>query len=321
MNSSNPKRVIAIKLLVMLSITLLFVSCGGNKHPMEDRVTVVTTIYPLYDVAREVGGDNVQVTCLIPGGPCPHNYSPTPDDSLALEQAELVLCVGEGLDDWLFPMLKGASGEEVPVVKMMDLVELQPAVRSSIGEEQKADEENMNQEGKYDPHVWMDVGNMIVLAQEVCRRLSELDEEHSVDYKANTEQYIGELKKLDNEFVETTEKFANKKFVAFHSSMTYLAKRYGLSQEAVIEVSPGVEPDPHYLGDLIDFIKKNDIGAVLAEPQFNFQLAKTVSSESGVPLVIIDPIGDPNNPQRDTYMKNMQANLQELEGVLGEKRD
>jgi len=320
-NPCNHKRAIAIKLLVMLSIILLFVSCGGKKHPMEDKVTVVVTIYPLYDVAREVGGDKVQVTCLLPPGASPHTYFPTPDDSLALERAELVLCVGEGLDDWLFPMLKGGSGEEVPVVKMMDLVELQAAVRSGIGEEQRANEENMHQEGKYDPHVWLDVGNMIVLAQEVCRRLSELDEEHSADYEENAEQYIGELRKLDNEFVDATEKFANKKFVAFHSSMTYLAKRYGLSQEAVIEVSPGVEPDPHYLADLIDLVKKNDIGAVLAEPQFNFQLAKTVSSESGIPLVIVDPIGDPNNPQRDTYIKNMQANLKELEGVLGEKRD
>jgi zinc transport system substrate-binding protein len=314
------KRVIAWGLLAGLSFALLFAGCEGKKHPLEDKVAVVATIYPLYDVAREVGGDNVQVTCLLPPGASPHTYSPTADDSLALEQAKLVLCVGEGLDDWLFPMLR-SGGKELSVVKMMNLVDLQPAVRSGIGEEQKTEESGAESEGKYDPHVWMDVGNMIILAQEICQRLSELDGEHSAEYQRNAELYISQLKKLDSEYFETVGKFAGKKFVAFHSSMTYLAKRYGIIQEAVIEVSPGIEPDPHYLAELIKFIKSNDIAAVLAEAQFNYQLAKTVAEEAGVPLVIIDPIGNPDNPKRDTYIKNMQENLKELEGVLGEKRD
>jgi len=310
-------------LLVVLSVifSIVFVAgCGRRAERDDELLTVVATIYPLYDLAREVGGEYIQAICLLPPGASPHTYHPTPQDIMALEQAELVLCIGEGVDDWLTPMLSAV--EDAQITTMMELVKLLPAVSYGLSFEMEGGEHDQDhQHGTCDPHVWMDPLNMKVMALNVAVELSKLDGGHTEDYRRMVDDYIARLEDLDEEYERATAGFSRKSFVAFHSFMTYLAERYGWEQAAVIEVAPGVDPDPRYLGELIDFIKESDVAGVLAEPQFNPQLAETVSSESGVPLVTVDPIGDPNDPDRDTYIENMQANLEALKEAFCEKRD
>lgn len=319
MSLSFRKKALLVALSVIFPIVFV-VGCGRRAERDDEALTVVATIYPLYDLAREVGGEYIQAICLLPPGASPHTYHPTPQDIMVLEQAELVLCIGEGVDGWLTPML--SADEDTQIITMMELVELLPAVDYSWSfEEEGGEHDQDHQHGTCDPHVWMDPLNMKVMVRYVAVELSKLDGEHTEDYRRTADDYIARLEDLDEEYERATAGFSRKSFVAFHSSLTYLAERYGWEQAAVIEVAPGVDPDPRYLAGLIDFIKESDVACVLAEPQFNPQLAKTVSSESGVPLVTVDPIGDPNHPDRDTYIENMQANLEVFKDAFGEKRD
>jgi len=261
-------------------------------------VRVVTSIVPVYDLAKNIGGDHALVHNLLPPGRSPHTYEPAPDDSRALEEAHIVFRLGLKLDDW---MDRIASGMPAGRCRM---VEVSAGVTTLSGE---------GGHGVVDPHVWMDPLRMKEMAGNVRDEFIRVLPEKKDVFEGNYARYARQLEELDRKYRETLGNFRRKDFVTFHSFLNYQAERYGINPVATIAEFPGKEPDPHALARVIDLLREKKVKIVFVEPQFSPRASNTIAEEIDGTVMVIDPIGSPADPKRDSYVKNMEENLNTME--------
>jgi zinc transport system substrate-binding protein len=262
---------------------------------------VVASILPLGDFCRKIGGDLVQVAVLIPPGASPHLFEPTPWAVSRAARARVFVYVGAGLDPWAERLLHTREARNVAVVEAVQGIPL-------LGEaEEKGDAGHHHLESG-NPHVWLDP----VLMAGVCRRiagaLEKVDPAHREVYQANLQAYLKDLQALDREIRARVATFRIREFVSFHPSFSYFARRYGLKELGSIEVSPGREPSPRYLQNLIAAIRRYGVRVVFAEPQFSPRIAQVIAQEAGVKVLTLDPLGG-RPPYGDDYLALMRDNL------------
>ncbi|MDZ4133923.1 MAG: metal ABC transporter substrate-binding protein [Dethiobacteria bacterium] len=311
-------RKLIVLALFLISPGLVFGCAGGENQVQNDdqTITVVTTIFPFADFVRQVGGEKVKVVYLLTGGATPHTYEPTVEQARLVNEAQLFIYCGAGLDDWAVGLAEAAG----PDLILLDLSTKVQLLESAIynrpvegghheDNEHHADADE-HDHGPADPHYWLDpliVRDSVVPAiHEELLRLNPAAEEYFND---NLEQYCNELTLLHEEIASAALAFRRSNFVAFHSAWQYFASRYYLREVAVIADFPGQEPSAGWLAELVGLIHREDVAAIFAEPQFSAALAESIARDSGVPVVIVDPLGGDDLPGRESYLKMMRFNL------------
>jgi zinc transport system substrate-binding protein len=290
----------------VLALVLLAAVSGGiacERQVSSDKMTVVTTIFPLADFVKNVAGDKVEVVTLLRPGDSPHTYEPSSRDMKAIARAALLVVNGAGLDFWV-EKLKSAASENLVVVD----------TSAGLAKEGLLLSGDEHDDGGTNPHYWLDP----VLAQKqveaIASALAAADPDNRDSYLDNASSYIGELKSLDEEIRETTGRFSVREFISFHASWTYFAKRYDLVEAAVIEEAPGKDPTPDEQRRIVDLARDLNVKAIFAEPQFSTKVADAIAEDSGVKVLLLDPIGGPGLEGRDSYIALMEYNV----GQMGE---
>lgn len=324
-----------------LLVILLGAGCAPEEAAVEEEeavLKIVTTIYPLADIADQVGGDKVEVSHLLPAGASPHTYEPTVEQARMVERADVFLYVGADLDNWAVNMTE-AAGPELAVINMSEQVEIIEATRylevedngperdghdHHNGCEENHDDHDHHEHGDCDhdhgpedPHFWLDpliVRDAIVPA--IFNKLVELAPEDEDYLTRRHEEYQSELTVLHEEIEAATAGFSRHSFIAFHSAWQYFAERYGLEEVAVIAQFPGQEPSAGWIADLVELIKEKEIGAIFTEPQFSPELAERIAEESGTEVMVIDPLGGEEIPGRESYLDMMRFNLSVFKEAL-----
>jgi zinc transport system substrate-binding protein len=296
-------RALVLALVVVSGVTLL--TCKGrSSEPSTNKIKIVATIPPLADFAHEVGGARVQVTSLLPPGASPHTFEPTPSLAKAAERADLIILVGLDADHWV----QGLLPKDVPVVTA---AELEGIELISGDDHHHEHEENQGA----NPHVWLDPLYAGLVCSAIADELSKIDPQDSQVYHENLETYLAKLDSLHALIQKTVEAFPSKKYVSFHPAWSYFARRYGLEEAAVISRSPGKEPTPRHLEEVIAAIRESGARAVFAEPQLSPKAAEVIADEAGVEVLYLDPLGREN----EGYIDLMNRNLTVLKGAMGEK--
>jgi zinc transport system substrate-binding protein len=311
----NTKRIVPFLLLISTAAFALMVPFAGcvESGRGEKMLRVAADIVPLADFCREIGGELVEVESLVPPGASPHAYELTTGQMRFLAGADVLVTNGLELTPWAEDVFSKAgnpdvvavvAGEAVPYGELMII----PGHDGGTGEH--------DDHGVYDPHVWLDPNLAVYMVEAVRDGFIQADAENARSYAENADRYIEELLRLDGEIREEVETFSRREFVAFHSSWIYFARRYGLEQAGVIEEQPGKEPSAGEIARLFDMVKARGVRAIFAEPQFSPRAAVAIAEETGgeVAVSILDPLGDPEDPERNTYLKMMKSNL----GVMGE---
>lgn len=306
--------------LILISVGLVFGCVAGDNQVENDdqAITVVTTIYPFADFIRQVGGEKVKVVYLLAGGASPHTYEPTVEQARLVSEAQLFIYCGAGLDDWAVGLAEAAG----PDLILLDLSTKVPLLDSALynqpGENEDHEEDEHHEDaddhehdhGPADPHYWLDpliVRDSIVPA--IHEELLQLNPAAEDYFNDNLEQYRNELTLLHEEIASVAIAFKHNNFIAFHSAWQYFAQRYNLHEVAVIADFPGQEPSAGWLVELVELIQREDVAAIFAEPQFSAALAESIARDSGVPVVIVDPLGGDDLPGRESYLKMMRFNL------------
>lgn len=291
--------------LIVAIITLgMAAGCGkGSEEPQGPKVKVVTTIPPLADFCRQVGGERVEVTNLLPSGASPHTFEPKPSQARAAQDADLVIRIGLDADRWV----EGLLPQDAPVITATELEGIQ-----LIAEGNYQHGEHVHQGAN--PHVWLDPLYAKLISEAIAGKLIELDPASRALYEKNLEFYLARLDTLHAEISERVENFANKSYVSLHPAFPYFARRYGLSRAAVIYQAPGKEPSPRHLDEVADAIKKTGVNAVFAEPQLSPKAARVIAREAGVQMLLLDPLGS----QNQGYLALMRRNLDTLARGMGE---
>ena len=326
-------------LLFILVAVLLIATPGCNNTEPElsgdnNHLNVVTTIFPLADMAEELGGDKVSVSYLLPPGASPHTFEPTVDQARLVSEADLFIFIGAGLDDWAVKLAESA-GPSLILLNLSDMASLLQAapytdLKHSGDREDNHDyddhaheheeehlaadddhhSEDHHDHGPDDPHFWLDpVTVRDAIAPAITGALSLLAPDDEAYFNELSESYSQGLSLLHEEIESKLSSVQNRRFIAFHSAWQYFAHRYNLEEIAVIALFPGQEPSAGSMAELIELVEDKSIKAIFSEAQFPSALAERIAEESGLNLLELDPLGGPGIEGRESYMGLMRYNL------------
>lgn len=264
---------------------------------------VAASIGPLGNFAEKVGGKLVDVRILVQPGASPHTYQLTTEQMEMLSNASVLVLNGVNLEFWANKAIDAADNPKLIVTRTAEGL---PVLASGD------DHDHLGG----NPHLWLNPVYAVRQVEMIRSAFIMADPKHADDYKSNAAKYIADLKRLDKDIRKEVKTFKSKDFIAYHPAWVYFAKEYGLRQAAVIEETPGKEPSPSELADVIKVCKKTKARAIFAEPQFSPKAAKVIAGECGANVLMLDPIGKP--PHYD-YIATMRANLKQMTKALGQK--
>lgn len=306
---------LGISVLAVICMTCSLASCSINgKDKDDDKLSIVTTIFPSYDFAKEISGENADITMLLKPGQESHTYEPTTQDILAIQNCDLFIYVGGENDAWVEDILESFD-ESVNTIKMLDCVD-------TCTEEHDHDEhDHEGHKHSTDEHVWTSPKNAMAISQEICDTLCEIDKEHEAKYKENCKEYLSELEALDSDIREVVTS-AKRKTLVFGDRFPFLyfANEYGLSYHAAfVGCSTETEPSAKTIAELIDKIENEGIPCVLYI-EFSAQtVADSIAEQTGVKSLMLHSCHNVTQEEIDkgaTYITLMRGNIEVLKEAL-----
>lgn len=303
------KNIIAkITSLILVSVIVLS-GCGSKKNNAaasdaaannKKTLTVAASFYPMYIFSLNVAKDipNVKVIDMTkPTTGCLHDYSITTDDMKTLDAAQVFVTNGADMESFMDKVT-----EQMPKLKVID---------SSKGIELIKGE---GDEG-YNPHLWVSISNAITQVKNIGQQLAIADPNNAQKYKSNTAEYVVKLEAQRDKMHKSLDNIKNRDIVTFHEAFPYFAKEFNLNIVGVIEREPGSAPSAKQLQETVEQVKKLNVKALFAEPQYPVKAVETIAKESGSKVYTLDP-GVTGPMDADAYINTMESNLKILEEAL-----
>lgn len=283
--------------IVLIAVLLLMAGCS-SVQPDEDsgKLNVYITTYPLYDFTTKIAGDRIDATQIIPTGVDAHDFEPSPHLMAELERCDVFIFNGGGLEAW-------AERVEGSLVKEGVIV-----VNTGKGIAKNND-----------PHIWLSPVRAKQQADKIYQALIKADPKNADYYTQNYEMLAKKFDDLDNKYKNVLSKATSRDIITTHAAFAYLCEDYNLNQVSISGVSPGSEPSPKRMSEIIEFIKESDIRYVFFEPLTSPKLADSIASETGIETLSLDPVEGLTEKQKasgEDYFSIMEKNLENLEKAL-----
>jgi len=325
-------------IVIMILAALVLVGCRTqttNNYVIENqnnKLAVVTTLFPLYEFAREVGGNNVEVTLLLPPGAEPHSFEPKPSDIQKIENADVFIYIGEVMEPWAHDILEGTHNADLMVIDSSSLVTLLAGDHDHEHEEEhdeeaeeehieEHEEEHHHENGAFDPHIWLDLENDQKIVDEVAKIFSKIDSKNADYYMQNADNYKQKLHSLDEKYLSELQGCKKDEFlVGGHNFFGYIEHRYNVEGISAIEnLEPNTEPTPKRIQEIAEVAKEHDIKYILTEVLVSQRMSEAIAEEVGATVLTFNPA--PNLPKSDfdngvTFISVMEDNLQTLKTAL-----
>lgn len=320
----------AALLPVLLAAVLLLAGCpgGGQKEkasvPSGEKVVVYASVFPLFDFARNIGGERVQVLNLMPPGSDPHHWEPTPGDLVKISKSGVFLYCGAGLESWVDGALKNIDQNRLVVVDSSRGVQLLTiSAEDGHEQEEKNGEEEKNKGGEaedhghsgVDPHIWLDPLNAGVMVDNILAGLVKADPAGREYYSANAERYKAGLVALDKRYRAALEGAKVKEFVVSHAAFGYLARRYRLNQVPIRGLTADTEPSPARMAEIVNLVRRQGIKYIFFEPTVSPKVSEAIARETGAGILVLNPIAGITEKQINDgkdYLSLMEENLENL---------
>ena len=278
--------------------------------PTGPPLNVVATLPVLKDFAEQMGGKNVNVTSLLSGLENQHTYTSSPKDILAIRRAGLLLKVGLGLDVWTDTLISNAQNPDLVVVNTSTGIPL-------MGSDHHADSSSSADDTVGNPHIWLDPENAKMMIRRITGALISLDPSNEIFYLNNQSAYFERLDDLTNRLIHRVSLLQNHKILTHHDAWPYFAHRFGFEIRGHIIPQMGTEPSARHLTRLIEIIKKENIRAIISEPQLSPRFPQILAEETQVNIVLMSPIPGVMEGA-DDYYSMIKYNVEALVSVLGE---
>jgi ABC-type Zn uptake system ZnuABC Zn-binding protein ZnuA len=305
-----------MRLFIIGLVSLLLLACSSNDNG-DGKIRVVATTTQIGDFARNVGGDLISLTVLLKPNQDAHDFEPEPSQVRALDQADLVLRNGIGLDAFVNKAVEQSDAEVVVVTDDLDFLEGEEH-HEEEGEAHEDEEEAEEEAAGRDPHVWFSVANAISMVESIRDALIEADAANASAYTANATTYIQSLRSLDTEIrgQVATIPATCRKLVTNHDVLSYYAGAYGF--EVVGSVIPAAttaaQASAADVADIVRKIRAERVPAIFAEASVNPGLISQVGREANV-KVIADLYGDSlgeSNSDGASYIGMMRSNTAKI---------
>jgi len=348
-------------LALLMFALLVFTACGKDDTEQNqasgnsEKIKVVTSFYPIYFLANEIGGDAVEVTNLISSGVEPHNWSPKSKDLLLASNADLLLYHGVGFETWIDSFQKGLDKNSKVTVKAVSqgiaLIDTSQQEKQDEhthdnhahddhahgehADDEHADDEHADAEHAHDehahdeadhghshtidPHTWVSPKSAIKLAENIKLALVEISPEHEQVFNENYSELAKKINALDEKYEQELEKLSKRHFVVSHQSFGYVARDYNLEQISIMGLNPNSEPRAQDIMYIADLVKQYDVNYIFFEELVNDNLAKMLASEAKVDTMMLhslEGLTTKQEKQGENYLSLMELNLQNLISAL-----
>ncbi|MBI1863920.1 zinc ABC transporter substrate-binding protein [Candidatus Woesebacteria bacterium] len=254
-------------IFILLIFTSLFLVFLTQKNAIENtqKIKVTASFYPLYDFAKNVGGDKTEVINITPAGSEPHDFDPTPQDIVNIQKSKLFIYNDINLERWTDKLLPDLGSH---IIKASNGINITSS----------------------DPHVWLDPVLAQIEVKNITQALKAADHQNQSIYDANSQNYINKLKTLDTEFKVGLSSCTSRDFITSHQAFGYLASRYNLNMISIAGFSPDAEPSPQTLANLANFGKNHNVKYIFFESLVSPKLSQTLAQELGAKTLVLDPI-------------------------------
>ncbi len=288
---------------LMASLLLCSSGCGKTPSPKEDETLhILATTYPVYlfTTAITQGAEGVEVSLLVnQQTSCLHDYTLTVNDMKAIEQADIVVMNGAGLEDFMSDAL---SHSKAPVIDCSEKIELRPA----------QGHEDHDHEAEYDPHIWLTEEAAAVMMSNISSGLGTLDPDHLTLYTENLSTAVSALP--EDPFRDRP--LAHPYLITFHDGFQYFAQDNGLTLLKAIEEEEGSEASAAEIREIVELIREYDLPAIFTEKNASDSTAQAIARETGVQIYELDLIMSGEGIGIQPYVDAMKANYQTIRDAL-----
>ncbi|MCZ9840356.1 metal ABC transporter substrate-binding protein [Brachyspira hyodysenteriae] len=327
-----------ILILFTLLFSIIFSSCKEvNKNNIDnDKLKVVTTIFPIYDFSRNIAENNINLQMIIKPGIEIHSFNTTPSDIIDIQNSDVFIYIGGESEQWAEKIVSSMDTNGKKIIRLIDYVkaldeEIIEGMEQDIDHNHKEEsnyeehknhiEESHRHEGIYDEHIWTSPKNAQLMVTAICNALSEIDADNADIYKSNADKYNQELTALDEE-IRNAVGSSKRKNIVFGDRFPfrYLAEEYGLEYRAPFTgCSSQVDASPKTIAYLINYIKDNKIPYLYYIELSNEKIANTLIEQTGASKLKLHSGQNVSKEEFNsgiTYLSIMRDNLESLKKGL-----
>lgn len=315
--------------IMMMAVILVTVLVGCTKKESvnttvqgeNEKLNVVTTLFPYYDFVRQIAGDKVNNIMLISPGMDAHSFEPTPANMIDVEKANVFIYNGGEMESWVDQILEATENKNQVSLRMMDYVKTVVEEEKEGMEAEEEEEEEGLEEPEYDEHIWTSPVNAQKLVEAICETLMKADEANASYYQANAKKYIEELKELDASFQDVVSHATFKTMIVGDKfPLRYFADEYGLDYRAAFNgCTTETEPSADTIAYLINITKEEKVNAVYHMELSNGKIADTISEATGAKVLTFHSAHNVTKDEFEkgvTYLELMKQNVKVLQEGL-----
>ena len=303
------------KRLTVLILVLVLLSACQTTVQVEDKPQIMVSLFPQYDIIRQIAQDKVDVELFLPAGSEPHSYEPSASTLMKIVEADLFVYSSDELEPWVKRLVEGNASENLIVLDASNGITLLEADHGHEGEDE--DEEEL----AFDPHYWLDPQNMIIMSESIRDALIEIDPENEAFYIENANSYIASLKELDSNWQDLFDRAQlNQIIYGGHFAFGYLSHRFGLEILSPYSgYAPDAEPSAQALAGLMDVLAEKEINVIFYEELIDPRVARIIAEQAKVKIEVLHGAHNLNAEEMQagwTYVSIMEDNIEKLKEAL-----
>ena len=332
---------------ILKLISFVFIALLATLSISKAEVKVVASIKPIHSLVSYVMDGVGKPDVIVDGYNSPHGFSLKPSHAKMIENADLIIWVGEDLEAFLEKPLNTISKKAVNI-EIMDLSGIKKLKfrEKNIfeghddhghghkekkhddhghGHKEKKHDDHGHKEakhddhghdkhahGEHDPHVWLDPMNAKVIIKEIENQLVKLDPDNSSKYKANSKKAQSELDNLTKNIKKDLK--GDLRFVVFHDAYQYFENRFGIKVLGALTVNPDVLPGAEQLSEIREVIEHEKVNCLFSEPQFNPAIIKSIAKDTKIKTGVLDPLGATLDKGKGMYSELLQSMYASFKG-------
>ncbi len=333
-------RKLQVIICVACIVSLLLIGCskvettdskvaGDNTS----KIKVVTTLFPQYDFANQVGKDAVEVKMLLKPGVESHTYEPAPSDIIEINKADIFLYTGDEMEPWVSKILDSLDSDVMIIDLSKNITLDKVGDHDHEHEDEESDGDHLHEDESeeaeheedhvhsYDPHIWTNPLNAKIMVEDIKTALSEVDKANKMTYENNAKDYLASLDQLDQDIREVVKQAKRDEVVfggrfAFH----YFFEEYGLDYVSAYDsCSSETEPSAKVIATIIDKVKEDQIPVIFYEEFANPKVAESIANATGAKTLLLHSchnVSTDDYKNGATYLSLMYQNLENLKEAL-----
>ncbi|SFV64214.1 Candidate zinc-binding lipoprotein ZinT [hydrothermal vent metagenome] len=265
------KKAISLLLAISIALAVILFWQSNKASDIKDKRGIITTIYPIYYITKEIVGNNIKVNRLIKAGSEIHSFSPTPQDMVLLSKSELLITLGESLEPWVSKL---SNATHIDTLSLFDNLNL------------------IHHKEHIDPHIWLDFNNDIKIIESITNKLSKLYPSYSETFSKNATTLKKKFKDIDKQYRDGLKGCNQDTILVTHNAFGYMERNYGFKSKSIMGIFAHSKPNASKIAQLSNSIKEDSIKIMFFDPMSSHKSAKQLATDMSLSLMPLYPIGN-----------------------------